>query len=334
MIDIGVVARSAHCACGSECGFQVFLTVVEDALSVSQWGLYTANPAAKFLRMTVNLMGEVTTCNTTLKSHEKYEHPLRPMVLVSCPAPDAILAGEGRHLLSIQSEPSRGSSSVEVCVWRQAPVLPVDEKDAHLPTTAICVRPFRPYFHGTTIPSVSQEQIAAWTKHHLAEGIDRIYMYDYYEAGEGPDAPTLHNYLTAASIDNEVGSGTDTRVSIRRMQFFNNDMTTFDALVTKSYIYDQLPVMEQCFMQARREGVQWVLHIDFDEYMHFRPTQAGNYSIYSLKSALNAASGLCAYWDYTDEHNTKGVVSPHDISAAKHAPSLHLLRVLQMGDSY
>eukprot|EP00951_Prasinocladus_malaysianus_P047655 scaffold651417_cov52-Prasinocladus_malaysianus.AAC.1 len=59
------------------------------------------------------------------------------------------------------------------------------------------------------------------------------------------------------------------------MPFFSSTTATFDELVTQSYIYDQVASMEMCFMQARRDGIDWVLHIDFDEYMHFGVGQSG-----------------------------------------------------------
>lgn len=292
---------------------------MEDILSKPIWGLYSANPAAKFLKIEIQLGSSTFECQTVTKANKIAGNLLTSMVFITCPAPSQLIeGGEARHHLIVRSNPSRGDSIVPLCAWNQHQV-PISNvsADIEFPTLAICVRPFRPYFFGTTMPSISKEQVSAWVKHHLAEGIDRIYLYDYYEAGDGLGDPTLKNYLEASDIPVDIGPrAADERVNIRRMRFLSDKTSTFDALITKSYIYDQMPVMEQCFMQARREGISHVLHIDFDEYMHYRPTN----ETFSIKSALSVAGKLCTDWDFSlDQTKIKGVVSgsSHPVDSPK-----------------
>ena len=96
------------------------------------------------------------------------------------------------------------------------------------------------------------------------------------------------------------------RVQIREIRYFSSNDVTFDELVTKSYIYDQVAVMEMCFMQARREGIDWVLHIDFDEYMHFGAIPGQN----TLKEAMQRAQDQCSA-DFGDGRVTLSLVRPH-----------------------
>jgi len=276
----------------------VLLSVVEDDFSGPFWGLHSASPLAQYLSMQVEFpdIDAPVDCETVIKSCNGVTgSDWHTLLMLRCPVPEQFLAhyqskktnSEYVHnvVLSIQSVPSRGSVQLPLCLWEQQPATSARPSDASYKKAAVCVRPFRPYFFGTTTPSISKAQIVDWTVHHLNQGIDRIYLYDRYDAGRGPEKPTLENYLSAVEP-----AGTEKRVRIEAMPYFSSSNVTFDELVTKSYIYDQVVVMEKCFMQARREGVYWVLHIDFDEYMHFSLADGQP----SLKASMDRAGKQCS----------------------------------------
>ena len=82
---------------------------------------------------------------------------------------DYAAAGKNRHELelSVESVPSAQSTPLSVCIWEQPPATPTIPSDKGL-KAAVCVRPFRPYFFGTTTPSISKEQVRTVARsHHL-----------------------------------------------------------------------------------------------------------------------------------------------------------------------
>ena len=147
---------------------QVFLSVVEDSFSAPFWGLYGASPTAKYLQLRVTFPGvpSPVDCETAVKSCEDLTgSDWHTLVMIRCPVPEDILAdyaAAGKNHqeleLSIESVPSVQSTPLSVCIWEQPPATPAIPSDKGL-KTAVCVRPFRPYFFGTTTPSVSKEQV-------------------------------------------------------------------------------------------------------------------------------------------------------------------------------
>lgn len=96
-------------------------------------------------------------------------------------------------------------------------------------------------------------QVQQWIAHHVKQGVDRLYLYDRYEAGSSSESPTLNNII--ASLDDPlVTVRRDQVISVYSMPYFTALNATFDSLVTQSYIIDQVYTMEMCFMRVRREG--------------------------------------------------------------------------------
>lgn len=145
---------------------QVLLAAVDDAFAASFWGLYSASPLARFTRLEAGfpgIEGGHVTCETVVKTCGDWN----TLVLFRCPVPEpfmdayhAAAATNGGAVqtftLSLESSPSRGLAALPVCMWEQKPAR---SDDATERTAAVCVRPFRPFFFGTTTPSISEEQV-------------------------------------------------------------------------------------------------------------------------------------------------------------------------------
>lgn len=120
----------------------------------------------------------VTKCRTLVKTCDGVTgSDWNTLVMFRCPIPEPTMSqilslepgsdARQRLELSIESSPSRGSVFFPVCVWDQPPATPSFPADAAFKTAAVCVRPFRPYFFGTTTPSVTKEQVG----HHRGRKI-------------------------------------------------------------------------------------------------------------------------------------------------------------------
>jgi hypothetical protein len=157
----------------------VLLAAVDDAFAASFWGLYSASPLAKFARLTASFPGDpdgdgpsaeeavVVECETVVKSCGDWN----TLVLFRCPVPSTFLSTyhSGASInggavqsfeIALESNPSRGVVIMPLCLWEQRPATTAHPTtDGGLRTAAVCVRPFRPYFFGTTTPSISPEQV-------------------------------------------------------------------------------------------------------------------------------------------------------------------------------
>jgi hypothetical protein len=133
---------------------------------------------------------------------------------------------------------------------------------AAAPTLAVCVRSFSATVFGTDEIAVLPHHVVDWLDHHIALGIDKFYLYER-------NKDELNTYLESYMAQNPEAREL---VEITYVPLLSKSTKTFDALETKSYIYDQMLVMHSCFAKARSEGFDFVFHIDYDEYIHTRST--------------------------------------------------------------
>ena len=127
-------------------------------------------------------------------------------------------------------------------------------------SAAICVRSFQSTFFGTNETAVKPHHVTDWLEYHASLGFQRFYLYELVK-------DDLKKYLDPYLAKNP---HIQNMIDLSYIGFLNNSTKTFNGLVTKSYIFDQVMTMQSCFAKARSEGIDLVLHIDFDEYVHTR----------------------------------------------------------------
>ena len=114
---------------------------------------------------------------------------------------------------------------------------------------------------------ISRRQIASWVEHHdQLLAAPRFYLYDR------PSSSLLESIVAHRP-----------RVDLVTVPFISDNRRTFDAFVTRSYIFDQVLVMYEAFSRARFDGVGHLLSIDYDEYLRTSMPFAGAFALSQAK---------------------------------------------------
>ena len=143
----------------------------------------------------------------------------------------------------------------------------ISSSKTHGLSLGVCVRPL---YTSSRMTGFRPEAaiLHTWIAYHTQMGADRLYLHDRpSEPNASHSVPTLR-----ALVEPELARNARARAIVRVKTVAH----IAGVLAYRQYNdqYDQLIVMAGCLMNARRDGLAFVLNADYDEYVQFAPHHA------------------------------------------------------------